>query len=250
VEIDDDVARLSVMTDLTDYKKMQNTYYLAQKREAVGTIAAGMVHDFSNILQNISLQYSLMERSEENLREDHMAKIKAILDGASKYLTGVLSYTKDNKNIYEIKSGRDFVRSSVEMVERVLPADVRVKYDDTAGVLKIKAIQGKVTQMLINLCQNASDAMGGKGVIYVRTYVEEKPFGYFFCISVKDSGVGISPELIDKIYKPFFTTKSDRGTGLGLATVKQIVLDMGGFIEVNSRPGEGAEFILMFSESK
>ncbi|ADD69522.1 integral membrane sensor signal transduction histidine kinase [Denitrovibrio acetiphilus DSM 12809] len=250
VDLDDKPAILSVMTDLTDYKKMQNTYYLAQKREVVGTIAAGMVHDFSNILQNISLQYSLMERSDADSHKEHMAKIKTILDGANKYLTSVLSYTKDTKDRYEIKSGREFVRNAVEMVESVLPADVLVEYVDAAGDIKIKAMQAKITQALINLCQNASDAMGGKGIIYVSTYVEKKPFGHFFCLSVKDSGVGIPPDVMDHIYKPFFTTKSERGTGLGLATVKQITLDMGGFIDVNSKSGEGTEFILMFSESK
>ncbi len=94
VEIDGESAVLSVMTDITDLKRMNNTFYMAQKREALGTLAAGMVHDFSNILQNVSLQYSLLERAPESGRNERMKNIKDILEGANRYLTGVLLYTK------------------------------------------------------------------------------------------------------------------------------------------------------------
>lgn len=249
VELDDGKAFLSVMTDMSDYKRMQNTYYMAQKREVVGTIAAGMVHDFSNILQNISLQYSLLERSTEETREDYMKKIESVLSGANQYLASVLSYTKDKKNDPVVNKGSVYVKRALEMVERVLPADVRVEFHDNASGINISADQGRITQLLINLCQNASDAMDGKGVITVKVYVVEKPFGHFFCISVKDTGCGIPEDQKDKIYKPFYTTKKDKGTGLGLANVRQIVMEMGGMIDVESSP-EGTEFTLMFSESK
>ena len=249
VELDDGKAFMSVMTDISDYKRMQNTYYMAQKREVVGTIAAGMVHDFSNILQNISLQYSLLERSTEETREEYMKKIESVLNGANQYLASVLSYTKDKKSDPVVNKGSVFVKRSLEMVQRVLPADIRVEYHDKASSISISADQSKITQMIINLCQNASDAMDGKGVIKVTTYIVEKPFGHFFCISVKDTGCGIPEEHKDRIYKPFYTTKKDKGTGLGLANVRQIVMEMGGMIEVESSP-EGTEFTLMFSESK
>lgn len=250
LEIDGERAFLSIMTDLTDYKRIQNTYYMAQKKEVVGTLAAGMVHDFSNILQNISLQYSLLERSEESQRPNHMQNIKNILEGANSYLAGVLSYTKGEQDRSVMKKGRDFVDESIEMLERVLPADIEIRYEDTSGGLKIKAVQAKITQIMINLCQNASDAMKGKGIIYITTGMSEKVYGRFFCIRVKDSGEGIAPEHIEKIYKPFFTTKEGKGTGLGLATVKQVVVELGGFIEVESEPGKGTEFTIMLSEIK
>jgi signal transduction histidine kinase len=104
--------------------------------------------------------------------------------------------------------------------------------------------------MLINLCQNSADAMNGKGEIHISTFIEHKIFGHFFCLSVRDSGVGIPKEFEDRIYKPFFTTKTGKGTGLGLATVKQVVVELGAFIEMKSEPGKGTEFIIMFSESK
>jgi signal transduction histidine kinase len=161
----------------------------------------------------------------------------------------VLSYTKDKKNDPVVNKGSVYVKRALEMVERVLPADVRVEFHDNASGINISADQGRITQLLINLCQNASDAMDGKGVITVKVYVVEKPFGHFFCISVKDTGCGIPEDQKDKIYKPFYTTKKDKGTGLGLANVRQIVMEMGGMIDVESSP-EGTEFTLMFSESK
>jgi len=249
IDIDNEKAILSVMTDLTDYKKIQNTYYLAQKREVVGTIAAGMVHDFSNILQNISLQYSLLERAKDEDKHEYMKKIESVISGASQYLAAVLSYTKDKQTEPELRKGSEFVKNAIEMAERIVPADVRLEYNDKSGNIKINAVQSKVTQMLINLCQNASDAMDKSGTIFIQTSIVEKPFGHFFCLSVRDSGCGIPEDMVEKVYKPFYTTKKDKGTGLGLATVKQIVLEMGGYIEVKSS-SEGTEFILMFSESK
>lgn len=138
------------------------------------------------------------------------------------------------------------------MLERVLPADIDISYEDYSGNMKIKAVQVKMTQMLINLCQNAADAMDNKGgTIHIKTYVEEKPFGRFFCVKLKDNGVGgIEESEIEKLFKPFYTTKKDKGTGLGLATVKHIVMEFGGFVEVESVKGEGTEFTLMFSEIK
>jgi len=250
MEIEGEYAILSVMTDLTNYKKLQKTYSQAERREVVGTLAAGMVHDFSNILQNISLQYSLLERSSEDTRDENMKNIKKILEGANKYLTGVLSYTKDTKNDFVVKKGSEFVKDSIEMLERVLPAEISIDYTDDSGNIQIKAIQTKMTQLLINLCQNASDAMNSRGLIKIRSYTEQKAYGHFFCLSVQDSGTGIPAEILDNIYKPFFTTKNDKGTGLGLATVKQVVIEFGGFIEVASTVGVGTEFILMFSEKK
>jgi len=249
VDIDDKQTILAVMTDMTSYKEMQDSFYKAQKREAVATLAAGMVHDFSNILQNISLQYTLLERSGDD-REDKMRNIKEILEGANSYLTSVLSYTKEERDEIISKKGSAFVKGALELLERVMPAEISIRYFDSSSSIKIIAIQSKITQMLINLCQNASDAMDGRGEIIVKTYIEQKPYGNFFCISISDTGSGINQEDIDKIYKPFYTTKKGRGTGLGLATVKQVVVEFGGFIEVRSQPGEGTKFTIMFSESK
>lgn len=87
-------------------------------------------------------------------------------------------------------------------------------------------------------------------MIEIKTSVEKKNFGNMFKLTVTDKGEGIKPEYIDMIYKPFFTTKDSKGTGMGLAAVRQVVLEFGGFIEVKSTPGEGTTFTVFFAESK
>ncbi|PLX70636.1 MAG: hypothetical protein C0602_03760 [Denitrovibrio sp.] len=250
VELDGERAILAVMTDISKFKSMQEAYFLTQKKEVIGTLAAGMVHDFSNILQNISLQFSLFERSSSDSSDKNMANMRKILEGANGYLSGVLRYTKDTKSDIYVKSGSEFVKNSIVMLERVLPAEVKIRFEDKSGGMMIKAGQVKITQMLRNLCQNAADAMDGKGEIVIEAFADEKPFGNFFKITVADTGIGIKPQDIDNIYKPFFTTKRSKGTGIGLAAVRQAMMELGGFIEVESTPGEGTKFTLMFIESK
>jgi len=249
--IDGRFVIMSVFTDLTEYKDMQNRFHVAQKRELVGTLAAGMAHDFSNIMQNVSLQCTLAERTSEiGKKDNHIENIKKSVEGAQKYLRSVFDYAKGKKEELEVMSGSDFVLRALEFAERILPADVRVEYNDSSEGLRIKAMSGRFMQMMVNLCQNASDAMYKSGLIIISTTVEKKEYGNFFKISIKDRGRGIHPDVVDKIFKPFYTTKSDKGTGLGLVTVKQVVTDLGGFVEVKSEPGVGTEFIIMFPESK
>jgi PAS domain S-box-containing protein len=250
-DVDGKDAVLSVFTDLTEYKDMQNKFYSDQQGEAVGTLAAGMAHDFSNILQNVSLQYNLAQRAKNPEKKDeHINNIKNAIEGAQKYLKSVLSYTKGRKSEYVEMPGYDFIEKALALVERILPAEVEVRYTDNSQGIKIRADEGRFLQMIVNLCQNASDAMFKSGIIYINADVEEKPFGRFLRLSVKDRGRGIHPEVLDRIFKPFYTTKEGKGTGLGLATVKQVVMNSGGFIEVKSELGEGTEFIILFPESK
>jgi len=250
VDTDGRTAILSIMTDITEYKKIKESVYQSDKKEALGTLAAGISHDFSNIMQNLALQFRLLEKSEGEDRNVKMERIRNIIATGNTYLSTILSYAKRKDESQEILKGSEFVTSALEIVEMMLPADIRVHYEDFSGDIKIKSVKIRMFQALLNLCENASDAMGKKGDIFIRTYVENRSYGHFFCISVKDSGEGIQKSELDKIFKPFYTTKQSGGTGLGLAIVKKLVMDSGGFIEVTSEPGKETEFILMFAETK
>lgn len=244
-------AVISAFTDLTEYKDIQNSFYMAQRREAVGTLAAGMAHDFGNILQNISLQYNLAERADdESKREKHLESINGIVEGARKYLDGVLKSTKTSETPAEPKQGNSVTRAAIEITGHILPADVKIDYRDESENMRIKINESRYIQLIVNLCQNASEAMNKKGTIYVSTSKEEKQFGTFFCLRVRDTGKGIAQQEMKNIFKPFYTTKSGKGTGLGLATVKQVVMDSGGMIDVKSTLGDGCEFIILIPESK
>lgn len=251
VNTEDGKAVISAFTDLTEYKDIQNSFYLAQRREAVGTLAAGMAHDFGNILQNISLQYNLAERSDDaEKREKYLNSINNIVEGARKYLDGVLKSTKSSETPAEPKPGGMITRSAIEITGHILPAEVKIDFRDESDGMKIKINESRYIQLIVNLCQNASEAMNKKGTVYVTVSAEEKQFGTFFSLRVRDTGKGIEQSEIKNIFKPFYTTKSGKGTGLGLATVKQVVMDSGGLIDVKSTQGDGCEFIILIPESK
>jgi len=118
---------LSAFTDLTEFKRLQASFFSAQRQEAVGTLAAGMAHDFSNILQNIALQYTLAERAtDEEKKKKHLASINGIVEGARKYLEGVLKYTKSSAYIAEVKSGSAITRTAIDISGHILPAGVKI----------------------------------------------------------------------------------------------------------------------------
>lgn len=251
VDTDSGVAVLSAFTDITEYKTMQNSFFLSQKREVIGTLAAGMAHDFSNILQNISLQYGLAERAAgSDRRDEHLENISGIVDGARKYLQGIMRYAKNSGETAVVRSGAELTRAAVEIAGQIVPPDISLKFTDRSEGLMIKMEEGRYMQMLVNLCQNSSDAMDKEGVIEITAERAEKPFGVFFILRVKDAGRGISPHDLQNIFKPFYTTRDGVGTGLGLASVRQTVMDAGGMIDVKSEPGEGSEFIIMIPETK
>ncbi|WP_303849675.1 nitrogen regulation protein NR(II) [Seleniivibrio woodruffii] len=251
METDGTQAVLSVFTDITDYKNIQNSFYLAQRREAVGTLASGMAHDFSNILQNISLQFGLAERADDaEKREQHLESINGIVDGARMYIQKVLQSARDTEEKPEPRFGRELTSMAVDMASNLLPPDVSILYSDTSEGMMIKIAESRFIQMMVNLCQNAAEAMDKRGVITVTTSKHEMYYGMFFELRVKDTGRGIDKNDQKNMFKPFYTTKQRKGAGLGLATVKQVVMDSGGFIEVHSAPGEGCEFIILLPETK
>jgi signal transduction histidine kinase len=242
---------LSVFTDITDYKNIQNSFYLAQRREAVGTLASGMAHDFSNILQNISLQYGLAERADDEEKRDlHLVNINGIVDSARMYIQKVLQSAKESEEKPEPRYGRELTTAAIDIVSNLMPPDVSILYSDTSDGMMIKIAESRFIQMMVNLCQNASDAMDKKGVITVTTSKHEMYYGMFFELRVKDTGRGIDKNEQKSIFKPFYSSKDRKGAGLGLATVKQVVMDSGGFIEVHSAPGEGCEFKILLPEIK
>jgi len=241
----------AVLSVFTDYKNMQNSFYLAQRREAVGTLASGMAHDFSNILQNISLQFGLAERADDaGKREHHLESINGIVDGARMYIQKVLQSARDTEEKPEPRFGRELTAMAVDMASNLLPPDVSILYSDTSEGMMIKIAESRFIQMMVNLCQNAAEAMDKRGVITVTTSKHEMYYGMFFELRIKDTGRGIDKNDQKSMFKPFFTTKDRKGAGLGLATVKQVVMDSGGFIEVHSAPGEGCEFIILLPETK
>ncbi|MDT8301111.1 MAG: PAS domain-containing protein [Sedimentisphaerales bacterium] len=260
--------------DITKLKKAENEkmeleLQLSQKQkmEAVGTLAGGIAHDFNNILGAMQgyLELSLDDLSEDNIVRDHLEQIMSCVSRATKLVKQILTFSrkdqeKQEKEPLQISS---IVKEVLGMLRSSLPATIKISRKIKADASMILADSTQIHQVLVNLCTNASHAMGKNGgllevslenvVFESETRVGDeylKP-GQYVKLSVSDSGHGIEKEVLDRIFEPFFTTKkANEGTGLGLSVVHGIIKSHDGAITVSSTRGEGTTFEIFLPEIK
>jgi signal transduction histidine kinase/CheY-like chemotaxis protein len=221
----------------------------AQKLEAIGTLAGGIAHDFNNLLLVISGHVELLQRKRQ-AQDDSDESLRAIDDSARRATAltrRLLAFSRHqvvDSSVFELE---DAVDSSLALIRRLLPASIDLRVSHASEPMLVSGAQIELDQVLINLCINARDAMPDGGTIEVGTSLAERKttpgeVAHFACLRVRDSGIGMTPEQVTKMFDAFFTTKPpERGTGLGLSVVHRIVTRWGGFIEVSSTPGEGTE---------
>ena len=228
----------------------------AQKMEAVGRLAGGVAHDFNNLLTAIKgfTELLLLEMDRRDPRFPFAHEIQAAAGRAGSLTRQLLAFSRKQvlqPRIFDLNSS---VTSMEKMLRRLIGEDVVLVTHVAPDLATILADPGQVEQIILNLVVNARDAMPAGGRIEITTEVEllspeqllrqgDLEAGEYVVLSVRDSGDGMSRETRSRIFEPFFTTKEQgRGTGLGLSTVYGIVQQSGGFITVESAPGEGAEF--------
>lgn len=241
-------------TDLTESKRMKESLLQAQKMEAIGLLAGGVAHDFNNLLMAIQGNISLMLM---NLNPEHpffrrFKDIEQCSRQGAELTRQLLGFARGGK--YEIKPV-DFtmlLRMHNQIFGRTRKGiRIQERYEDDLWL--IEADEGQMLQVLMNLYLNASEAMPEGGTISVdtRNVVLDKNHGRAFAIEpgryvqvqVMDTGIGMTPEIQERMFDPFFTTKeTGRGSGMGLASVYGIVKNHGGFIEVQSEVGKGSVF--------
>ncbi|MCG3199803.1 MAG: Sensor histidine kinase RcsC [bacterium] len=242
--------------DITERKHLEQQLFQSQKMEALGQLAAGIAHDFNNTLQAI-LNYGQFvqeelpadSRSSEDLRE----VIKAA-HRAGELSRQLLSFSRQTELSIVPLDPRLLVKEIVRLMQRTVPPSIAITHEAPENLPRIMGDVAHLHQVLLNLCVNAKDAMpeGGSLALAARPFVlspDAARFrhnvnpGVYVMLSVRDTGEGIAPEDLPRIYEPFFTTKErGKGTGLGLATTYNIVRQHGGFIECESRQGEGTTF--------
>lgn len=226
----------------------------AQRAEAVGQLAAGIAHDFNNILAVIRGHVGLM--AEEETSEAIKSSIEEIglaVGRASNLTRQLLTFTRQQPFQRRWLDCNAVVGDLYKMLRRVIGEDIHIELQLTSPIPAVFADIGMLEQVLMNLAINARDAMPGRGKLTLRTTAKDftnvprlnaraKP-GRYVCLSVIDTGTGIAPEHLPRIFDPYFTTKEQgRGTGLGLATVQSIVNQHDGWIEVQSTLRGGARF--------
>ncbi len=236
----------------------------SQKMEALGLLAGGVAHDFNNLLTSI-LGFGTLAL--ESLPAGHPAQadLKEVLhsaERATKLTTQLLAVGRKQKLDITPLNLNEVVEGMVLLLKRTLREDVilDVQLDSQTGI--VEADSGGIEQVLLNLAVNARDAMPQGGTLliqtqpitldaqYCRTHVAVEP-GTYGMLVVRDSGIGMKPDIKDHIFEPFFTTKGvGKGTGLGLSLVYGIVRQCGGYVEVDSHPGSGTEFRIFFRALK
>jgi len=253
---DGQTSFLSFVNDITDRKRVQAQLLQSQKMEAVGELAGGVAHDFNNMLTGILGNVAIVKESmslNDPLRENVDA-IKTAAQEAANLTRGLLTFSRGAMVQPVALDTNASVERTLTVLTQSLPASVTIVNKLQPGVWNVFMDQSQMTQILLNLGVNARDSMEGQGTLTVGTrntvidaaYVQTHPFartGEFVVLSVADTGPGISPEVLPHIFEPFFTTKSmGSGTGLGLSIVYGAAHQTGGWITVQSDPGQGALF--------
>jgi PAS domain S-box-containing protein len=246
---------LAINTDITERKNLQQQFLRAQRMESIGTLAGGIAHDLNNVLAPILMSIELLRLQEKDpRRQDILSTIEGSAKRGADMVRQVLSFARgvEGRQV-EVQVGH-LLREIEKIADETFLKTIRVRRDVPDDLWTVKGDPTQLHQVLLNLCVNARDAMpqGGSLTIsacnlmldeqYAAMHIDAKP-GPHVVINVEDTGTGMPPEVIERIFEPFFTTKEPgKGTGLGLSTTLAIAKSHGGFVQVQSEPGQGTQF--------
>jgi hypothetical protein len=236
------IGRLIIFDDVTDRAELEQRLVQADKLSSIGLLAAGVAHEVNTPLAVISTYAQMLAKqvAEDSQKSLILDKIAKQTFRASEIVNSLLNFSRTSTTSFgEINLNR-VIQETLSLLEHQLQkSGVQLKTDLAADLQTIHGNGGKLQQVFLNLFLNARDAMPGGGTLEVRTWAD----GARARIEVSDTGTGIAPENMHRIYDPFFTTKTARkGTGLGLSVTYGIIQEHGGSIEVSNRPGSGARF--------
>ncbi|HNV46225.1 MAG TPA: PAS domain S-box protein [Spirochaetota bacterium] len=255
-----------VIRDVTERLRLERSLLQAQKMKTIGSLAGGIAHDFNNILAGITGTVSLLEyklagsaalRPEEI--GDDLRIMKTTADRAAKMVRQILALSRMQTPTLALTDLNAVLRHVLDVCKNSFDKKIELDFTFHEGAAYATADETQLEQVVLNLCVNARDAMtimrpagsaaGGRIVVRLEhSFPDEDPFSparadadaAYWCISVADAGVGMDNETLARVFDPFFTTKEkDKGTGLGLPMVYNIVKQHGGFVDISSEPEKG-----------
>jgi len=246
------------ITDQTQHHELQNQLFQAQKMEIIGTLAAGVAHDFNNLLQVIRGHTSLvlMQAPAGTNLVQGLERVDMAAARAAEITQQLLSFSRVSDERLMVLDLNKVIKEANHLAKRNLRSNVTVELNPTPKPIRVKMDPTKASQALLNLCVNAQDAMPDGGRLTLTNVILKPsaeqvtryrlpPGATYARCSVADTGCGIPPEVLPRIFEAFFTTKEKgKGTGLGLPIVQRVAEESGGFIEVESTPGKGTTFHL------
>jgi PAS domain S-box-containing protein len=246
---------LAIDTDMTETKKLESQFLRAQRLESIGTLASGIAHDLNNILSPILMSVSLLRRTMKEPDNERMLNIvESSAERGAGIVKQVLTFARGVEGERVLLQPKHLISELSKIMAQTFPRNIDIQTNLPTELWTISGDATQLHQVLLNLCVNARDAMPSGGTLDVaaeNVTVDDQlarmnpgaQLGPHVVLRVGDTGVGMSPETMDKIYDPFFTTKEvGKGTGLGLATVIGIVKGHGGFLSLKSEVGVGTTF--------
>jgi PAS domain S-box-containing protein len=250
---------VGVAVDITRRKELEAQLLQAQKLEAVGQLAGGLAHDFNNVL-TVVIGYARLLLDRGTMPADSIEPLTQIFNSGNRAanLTRQLLVFSRKQSVNRQALDLNSIATEISgMLRRLIGEHIKLELELSRVLCAVDADAGMLEQVLMNLAVNARDAMPRGGTLTIATecvrldaaaagrHPAARP-GEFACLSVRDTGCGISPENLQRIFEPFFTTKEvGRGTGLGLAMVFGIVQQHEGWVEVESTVGTGTCFRVM-----
>jgi len=242
-------AAIVINNDITERKDLEDKLRRAQKIEAIGVLAGGIAHDFNNILFPI---IGFAEMSIEDLPEDNPVRenLEDILQGAKRardLVKQILSFSTQVELKQKATHLKSLIEEAIKLLRPAVPSNIEIKLDLPEKEIFILANATEIHEVIINLCTNAYHAMEKKGGTLTISLNMTEPIseldlssGEYCCLSIKDTGSGIPPDILDHIFNPYFTTKEQgKGTGLGLSVSHGIVKSHNGAINIKSKPDKG-----------
>jgi PAS domain S-box-containing protein len=255
---------LLLAQDVSERTLLESQLRQAQKMEAIGQLAAGVAHDFNNILTVIQGHSGLLQHKLQatNIDTRSIDQINTAATRAATLVRQLLMFSRKQIMQFRHLNLNDVLRNAIKMLERLVGEHVEISFRPETALPSIYADSSMVEQIIMNFAVNARDAMPNGGRVTIVTSLEqvhragtpmdpEPRAGEFICLTFTDSGLGMDTQILHRIFEPFFTTKpAGQGTGLGLSTVFGIVRQHQGWLEVDSKVGEGTTFRAYFPASQ
>jgi PAS domain S-box-containing protein len=247
---------LSVDTDITEKKQLEQQFLRAQRLESLGSLASGIAHDLNNVLTPIVGAAQLLPLTMPNLDARNQRLLNMLVESSKRgsgLVKQILTFARGMDGERTMLQIRHIFAEIISVARQTFPKSIAINLNlDSEDLWLVNVDATQIHQVLMNLFVNARDAMPAGGNIsasaenitidaeYTKLHLQP-PVGSYILIKITDTGIGMSSEMLDRIFDPFFTTKAT-GTGLGLSTVQGIIKTHGGSIEVESEVGQGTCF--------
>ena len=248
-------ARLSIGTDITEKKRLEEKFLRVQRLESIGMLASGIAHDLNNVLAPIFLAAPMLREHATDPTDLRMiTSLEKSAERGAGLVRQILAFAHGVQGANQTLQVKHLVRDTISVITETFPKNIRLEDSVEADLWPIVGNPTQIHQVLLNLCVNARDAMPDGGRLTLRAEnclldeaaaqaIEGAQKGAWVVLHVQDTGTGIPPDVLQKMWEPFFTTKeAGKGTGLGLPTVRGIVEDHKGFISLQTQAGRGTTF--------